>query len=293
MKKQGRVRRHFPCTAGAASGIRTRASHWPLNPHTCWKNVKRLERRTLDAILRKYGEGKSLRQVSRETGLSRTTIYYHVRKRFGRKLVQLIFDQTPTAELGEFLGLFATDGCFYIDKKRYHYTLTITLSKYQFPYAKVVQGMIGRIVGKRPRLDVKAKSIQLVMRGKSILSFLRRYLSWEGRRTYSIRFRRSSFRLGKEFLRGVVRGLIAGDGNVYPPKRRISFGVVSRRLALQFLWLLHKFGMTASIYSVRYENRKTLYHVHASGLENAEKFKLRIGLTDPAKNRQLSLALRR
>jgi intein/homing endonuclease len=254
--------------------------------------MKRLGSRTLEEVFRLYGEAKSLRSVARETGLSRSTIYYHVRKRFGRRIVQLVFNTTPNIELGEFLGLFAADGCFYIDKKRYHYTLTITLSKYQLPYARIVQRMMERIIGKKPRIDMKDKSIQLVARGKPILSFLHLYLCWKGRRTYSIHFRSPSLRLGTGFQRGILRGLIAGDGNVYPPKRRVSFGVVSKSLAQQFLLLLRKFGIAAKMYSVEYTDKRTLYHVHFSGLEKLKKFKLRVGLTDPAKDRQLGLALR-
>lgn len=278
---------------GAASGIRTRVGDWSLNPKSKSFCMKRLTEEQRDRIIRLYNEGRSLRFLSSELGLAKSTVYYHTRKKFGRKYVQIVLNYTPSSELGEFLGLFATDGCFYIDKKRYHYTLTISLSKYQLHYAKIVQRFIERIIGKRPRIDVKVSMVQLVVRGKAILGFLRHYLAWRGRRAHTIHFLGSALSLDDDFLRGVIRGLIAGDGGVYQPKRRLAFGVVSRRLAQQYSDLLAKFGISSNTYSVRYPGKKTLHHVHVTGNANIEKFKLRVGLTDPAKNRQLNLASRR
>jgi len=188
--------------------------------------------------------------------------------------------------------LFATDGNFYVDRARYHYTLTITLSRNQLRYAKLVQQMIARIIGKKPRIDIKLKTVRLVMRGKAILELLQRYLIWKGRKTHTISFRESSLGLSLEFLRGVLRGLVAGDGNVYAPKHRIAFGVVSERLARQYSSILERFGIASHTYPVRYVGKRTLYHVHVTGRANLEKFKLRVGLTDPAKSGQLSSALR-
>ena len=225
-------------------------------------------------------------------GIPKNTIYYHTRKRFGRKYVTPVFDHTPNLRLGEFLGLSAADGCFYIDRRRYQYTMTITLSEAQSPYAEIIQKSIAKIVGKRPRIDMKKKAVQIVLRGKAVLEFIRRFLTWEGIRSHTIRFRRSALALGSPFLRGVIRGLVAGDGGVYPPKRRISFGVVSKRLASQYAEILTNFGIESHIYPVQYVRKKTLYHVQITGKTNLEKFKLRIGLTDPAKRLRLNLALR-
>jgi len=230
--------------------------------------------------------------ITLDLGLPKSTIYYHIRKVFGRKLPQVNFDHTPSAGLGEFLGLFATDGSFFVDRQRYQYTLTITLSRSQVRYAQLVQRMIEGVIGKKPRIDTKQNCVQLVTRRKAILGFLKKYLAWEGRKTYSIRFRETALGLSVEFARGVLRGLIAGDGNVYPPKHRIAFGVVSKRLAEQYSGLLEMFGIASHTYVVHYKDKKSLYHVHVTGRRNLEKFKLRVGLTDPARGEQLDSALR-
>jgi len=54
-------------------------------------------------------------------------LFITIRKTFGRIVEPLRINEAPKIKLGEFLGLFAADGCFYTDLKRYHYTLTITL----------------------------------------------------------------------------------------------------------------------------------------------------------------------
>lgn len=131
------------------------------------------------------------------------------------------------------------------------------------------------------------------MYGREILPFLKRYLWWRGRRTHTICLKRRTLGMNKEFLRGVIRGLVAGDGSIYVPKGRISFGVVSKRLAEQYADILNKFGISSNSYSVPYAGKKTLYHVHVTERDNVRKFRQRIGLTDPAKRMQLALAVRR
>ena len=255
--------------------------------------MNRLTEESRKTIALLASQGRSLRQISEALGLAKSTIYYHTRKTLGRRYVQMDFDYSPTRDLGEFLGIFATDGCFYVDMKRYHYTLSISLSKDQLQYAKILQGTIERIVGKRPRIDVKKGIAQLVMRGKAILGFISHFLVWEGRKAHSIRFRQAVLHFRKDFLRGVLRGLLAGDGSVYAPKHRLSFGVVSKKLAHQFAALLRKFSITSHVYPVPYKGKKTLYHVHVTGKTNIRKFKIRVGLTDPVKKGELNLALRR
>ena len=76
-------------------------------------------------------------------------------------------------------------------------------------------------------------------------------------------------------------------------QQRGEFGVVSRRLARQFVSLLKDFGIPSNTYPVKYEGKKTLYHVHVTGRINIQKFKIRVGLTDPTKEIELNLALRR
>ncbi len=214
-------------------------------------------------------------------------------KAFGRKIQPLTINDKPTGELGELLGLFAADGCFYVDRRRYHYTMTISLSSYQNEYAEVVSEIITRVFGRKARIDVHDDSISVVLRGKGILPFLKKYLWWRGRRTYTIRFTDLALGMNKNFLRGIIRGLVAGDGSIYVPRRRVLFGVVSKRLAEQYTNLLREFGVAARSSSVSYKDKKTLHNVNVNTESEVKKFGQRIGLTDPVKRRLLDQALRR
>ena len=255
--------------------------------------MNRLSPSERGTILARYAEGKSLREISTELGKRKSTIYYHTRKHFGRKILPLTIKDTPTAELGEFLGIFASDGCFYIDTKRSHYTMIVTLSRYQLEYARLIGAMSWHIFGRKARLELKEKTVRIILMGKRILPFLKRYLWWRGRRSHNIRLTCYSLRMNRAFLRGIVRGLVAGDGGVYIPKRRIAFGVVSKRLAEQYADILMRLGIKSNLYSVRYKGKKTLHHVHITNQENIQRFILRIGLSDPYKRSQLDLIVRR
>jgi intein/homing endonuclease len=255
--------------------------------------VKRLSPFEKRTILYQYRLGKSLREIATELGRRKSTIYYHTRKHFGRRIFPLTIDDKPTAELGEFLGIFASDGCFYVDSKRCHYTLIITLSRYQTEYARAVSEMFWHIFGRKARIEVRDRTVSVVARGKEILPFLRRYLWWRGRRSHTIKLSEFALGMNKGFLGGIIRGLVAGDGSIYVPKRRIAFGVVSKRLAEQYEEILTRLGIESNMYSVRYIGKKTLHHVHITNRENIRRFYLRIGLTDPHKRSQLRLIVRR
>ncbi|TLY15551.1 MAG: hypothetical protein E6K86_06360 [Thaumarchaeota archaeon] len=219
----------------------------------------------------------------------KNVIYYHVRKRFGLKIAKLTFDGRPNRRLGEFIGLYASDGSFSFDPKSYHYKLSLALSQNQLDYAKIVSRMMINIFGKRPRLWIDKEKHYIILRlyGRDILRFLKKFIYWRGDKTHTIALRAKTLRLGKPFLRGIVRGLVAGDGWVARRGPRIGFGVTSRRLASQYRDMLNLFRIETRWREAKKRGRKTLYVVQVSRKSEVEKFKLRIGMTDPVKNRVL------
>jgi len=257
--------------------------------------MRRLSQEEKRLVIALSKDGKSLRQIAMRLGRRKSTIYYHVRKNFGRKILPITPSLAANEKLGEFLGVFAADGCFYVERKTGHYKLTIDLSGYQMEYAERLVRIIRSILGKSPRIWVNKKghTIQLRLYGKPILGILKSYLAWEGRRSHTIAFRPKALRLGKPFLKGVLRGLIAGDGSIYLPRHRVHFGVVSGKLAQQYSFVLRGFGIPSHSNVTKYKGKKSLHSVVFSNLADVKKFKLRVGLTDPAKRKQLDDALRR
>jgi hypothetical protein len=70
---------------------------------------------------------------------------------------------------------------------------------------------------------------------------LKKFFVWKGTRTDTIDLSTAALRLPKPVLLGVVRGLVAEDGSVDRRRKRIVFGVVSKKLAGQyagFCWIL-------------------------------------------------------
>jgi hypothetical protein len=151
--------------------------------------------------------------------------------------------------------------------------------------------MIQRVVGKIPniRTNKTNHTVIISLYGKRIEILLRRFLSWRrGNKTQTIALKSSVFYLGREFLKGIVRGLVAGDGSVNPGRNSIKFGVISRKLANQYRTILTTFGIRSSIYRFKQPGRKVLYSVETTSIEMARRFRLSIGLTDPARQRLLN-----
>lgn len=236
-------------------------------------------------ILALSREGLSLGKISVFLGRGKSTIYYHVRKNYGRKIPPLKIIDKPTEGLGEFLGTFASDGNFYADKKSYHYRVSIDLSAYQTDYAGKLSEIMEKVFGKMPWIwtSKRQRTILIRLYGKKIYALLRQFLQWRGNRTHTIAFKPFVFQLGKPFLKGVIRGLIAGDGSINVQKHRIHFGVTSGKLALQYSLMLEIFGIKSRTYRSKQEGKRACYNVLVTDLVFVRKFKLSIGLTDPAK----------
>lgn len=155
--------------------------------------------------------------------------------------------------------------------------------------------MVAEVFGRRPfvwRYE-RVHTVIVKLRGKAIEKFLRRFLTWEHRRTHTIRLNRFAMRQGRSFLRGIIRGLVAGDGSIAVAQKRIAFGVTSRLLAKQFALILRKFEIECRSYTTSQEGKMPMHNVTIGSQEAIKKFKLRIGLTDPAKRKQLDQIARR
>lgn len=247
----------------------------------------RLSKAEIKNILDTYSNGLSLNDISNSLNKSKTTIYYHTRKHFGRKIKLVNFNENLKEEFGEVLGVFIGDGSFYLDRN-FNYTLRITLSIGEMDYAVYLCNLIEKVFGKTANIWVyrKYNVIYITFLSKVIYKIIKKYVYWKGRKSHSVHLI-NPHNLDNKILKGIIRGLIASDGSVYVPKNRISFGSVSKKMCLQFSEILNIFGVKSYIYPVHYKNKKTLYHLHITGKENIKLFKQQIDLTEP--NRKLKL----
>ncbi len=243
--------------------------------------MERLTIRQKDIINKLYDSGKSLNYLATLLGKSKTTIYYHARKNFGTRMKPIVFNIKSKKDFGEFIGAFAGDGGFYLDKK-YRYLINFYLSSNETAYAEHISRIIGDTFGKKPNILLyrKVNMIRIRVMGKSIHEILKTYLYWGKNKTLTIRLRRASMKMGNNFLKGVATGLIATDGSVYVPRKWISFATISKTLCLQLSAILKKFGIGSAIYPSKYNGKKTLYQLRIKGKNNLTNFEKRVGFKE-------------
>ncbi len=255
-----------------------------------------MERLTIgqkDKINKLYASGKSLNHLAMLLGKSKTTIYYHTRKNFGIRIKPIVFDIKSKKDFGEFIGAFAGDGGFYLDKK-YRYLINFYLSANETAYAEHISRIIEHTFGKKPNILLyrKVNMIRVRIMGKKIYEILKTYLYWDKNKTLTIRLREVSMKMGNDFLKGIAAGLIATDGSVYVPRRWVSFATISKTLCLQLSAILKKFGIDNVIYPSKYNGKKTLYQLYIKGKNNLAKFEKKIGFTEPLRKSKLEAILK-
>ena len=92
-------------------------------------NKQRLNSTELDQISTLILSGFSLKTIANKLNKSKTTIYYHYLKIYGKKIIKPQTDSLGEDFLGEFIGLFVGDGYIYHDKKRFYYSIRFFFNK--------------------------------------------------------------------------------------------------------------------------------------------------------------------
>ncbi len=64
-------------------------------------------------VITLYKEGNSLKKLSKDLGIGESSLYYHIRKTYGRVYPEIKFNPTKQSELGEIIGAFVGDGNFF------------------------------------------------------------------------------------------------------------------------------------------------------------------------------------
>jgi len=192
------------------------------------------------------------------------------------------------------------DGSFIFDKKYYGYVIKSILGLDEIAYAKKLCRMIEEVFGKRCYVTIRKNSNTIVLRIKSkrIYEILKEYLDWKiGKKTYTINFKEEKIQ-DKRLLKGIIRGLIASDGSVYVPKKKLTYSTVSKKLIKQLSSFYSQIGIENKIYKKIYkikprrDNEHMLYTIDLYGKEKIEKLINFIGrINDEQKERKVRLIL--
>lgn len=247
--------------------------------------MKRLTKNEKDKIITLIKDGASLNKISKLTGKAKSTLYYHYEQIKGKKCKPINFNLSEE-DLGEFLGIFAGDGGFYLDKN-YKYKISFYTGFSDKEYNQSLISFFSQLFNKAPdNYSRKSDHIFILCyRSKDIYKLIKNYLEWEGKKTYSVKLKDLSH--SKPFYLGFLRGLFDTDGNFYAPKKRISYGTVSKNLALQIKNMFLDLGFNPSYYIAKNPSKADFHRISLSG-QNALKF---IKIINPRNKRKINTAV--
>ena len=136
--------------------------------------MKRLSREEKENIIKLRKDGKSLRYICRFLSIdakNKSTVYYHIRKNFGRRFKVVTIDHTKPELIGEVMGLFASDGSTVPQRD---YQVRFHLDANEKEYAERFVFILNELLNKMPRLNkVRKNSIVIVYKSKPFYSFIR------------------------------------------------------------------------------------------------------------------------
>ncbi len=241
-------------------------------------------------------KGRSLRHISKIIKVGITTIYYHVRK-FKPKQRKEFIVPLSDEKIGELIGAFAGDGSYYYsinDKNnlgkggqhriRYHLSLLDDMQ-----YKSYLRELLIKL-NLNPHIIIRKdyNSIDIAVSSLSYLNFIKTFLFWKGKKTYSVRLKRKVNTYSLGFLSGFARGLMDTDG--YVEISNVSCACTSKELIKNLAKIFDIYGLKYKISLKKRLNRKDLYliRVYRNSLEDYNSF---IGFSNKYKQDDLNSLL--
>lgn len=216
--------------------------------------------------------GKSINSVAVSLNLNKSTVYYHYKKVYGKKIKLPSFQVSESEVEGEIAGAFAADGgCCRC--KNWDYLVTYYIGGNEVDYVREFALLLASYFNKKPYIHKRRdKNVFIVRyRTKSIYNYMKTYLHWENPKTYSVQLKTTAMK--REFLRGFVRGYFDCDGYADKAYRRVQLCGVSGIMISQLHEIIGSFGFTPT-YKVNIDKRPNCKALHTITLKNkeAEKF---------------------
>lgn len=233
-----------------------------------------------EEMINNINEGVSINNISKSLGLAKSTIYYHYKKLKGKKFKDIQLNFKSEKALGEFLGVFSGDGSFTLCN--WAYDTRIYVGYYEKEYAKNLEDFLFDIFRKKPFIHKTQSVIVLRYRSKKLYQFIKKYLIWEGKKTYSVRL--LTLNHSRDFLIGFLRGLLDTDGYYNKNKNMVTFDTTSNNLASQICFIIEKLlELKFSKYIFYREGRKPLHEIALYG-QNSYSILNTLSPRNPNKN---------
>ncbi len=255
--------------------------------------MKSLSANEILKIKNMYKKGLSLNKISTQSNIKKSTVYYHIRKFFGRKTTPLTINLGKTELLGEFLGFFIGDGNFYFDSKTYQYRISFFLSPKEPLILERISTICYELFNKKPSIWYNKDGHVYIVRiyGKNIYLLLKKFLIWGRNKTQTITLK-ENFLIDRNLVLGIIRGIINTDGSVYIKRSRVSFGSVSKNLITQFAQILNTLNVKFISYKVKAsKNKRVFYTIEIEGLKKIQIFNEKVRLIHSDKQIQINTIL--
>lgn len=210
--------------------------------------MPRLSPELKDKIINYVKDGKSLSQIIKFTKIGKTTIYYYMRKIKGRKYSLIKLNLEDKEIIGEAIGIFAGDGYYAYDKKRWDRRIKIFFNKNENNVIKYYQKSFEKLAGKAPSIIVSGPINIMQMHSGEFCDFILSYVKFGQRKVATIELKDKKLLKEKSFVRGFLRGLIDSDGYVRKERKEIYYGSISNKLFTDFIKGLDLFGFKYKTY---------------------------------------------
>lgn len=218
---------------------------------------KRLSSQEIENIHVLAKEGLSLKHISAQLHLPKTTIYYHIRE-YCKKMTYLNLSVLSEKEQGYLVGMFVGDGSLIIKRKQGRYLTKFTLdAERDQDIANYLLSIFKKANKGITRYDERS-SLVFKVYSKEFVEFLLKHVTYIKQRSSR---RRRKILINPErwtivFKLGFVSGLIDSDGHVYYNKRTTKhFGVLIKTADNMFRDQLTKIltalGIKASTYTAK------------------------------------------
>ena len=88
------------------------------------------------------------------------------------------------------------------------------------------------------------------MQRKAIYDKIKEYIGWQNKKALTVKVKGSIKNYSDNFIRGVIRGLIASDGDVDIKYKRVTLSTPSKNLAKQYSEMISRLGIVGHVYKL-------------------------------------------
>lgn len=222
------------------------------------RSYKRLSSREIENIQALAKKGLSLKSISAQLRVPKTTVYYHTRE-CCKKMTYMDLNILSEDEQGYLVGMFVGDGSLIVKRKGGTYLTKFALDAERDKDIAEYMSNVFEKAGKRITRYMERSSLTFKVHSKEFIEFLLKHVMYIKRRDSRRRVKilTNPEKWTRAFKFGFVSGLIDSDGHVYYNRRRTKrFGAliktVNNIFRNQLTEILNTLGIQATTYTAKW-----------------------------------------